>query len=251
MALGFWIRAHPLSPHGLALLSALGVCCLGMLIAGGRGPTLALIAAMLLPLALGIRLTDRTILVSRFVLASVVLTTILALVVAEAAISSTGSFRTIERFGDLFSESGGGFSASQRLRNWHEALMFWFQSPVIGHGNGSWPIIRFGVDTKRYPHNLILEVLTEYGIVGLVLLGLVILTACHRITAARLRDEPTLMCAAMLALNAFINALTSSDIAENRVFFAMLGLLAIPPVPMSDIGALCGVPAAEDLSREK
>ena len=228
VALGFWIRTHPLSPRGLALLAAFCVCCFGMLITGGRGPTLSLVAVMFLPLALGIRLTDRTILVSRFVLTSFVLTTVLALVVAELAISSAGNFRTIQRFGDLFSESGGGLSASKRLQNWREAALFWFQQPVIGHGNGSWPIIRFGVDTKRHPHNLVLEVLTEYGIVGLVLLAAVVIVACSRITLERLRDEPLLMCAAMLAASAFLSALTTSDITENRALFAMLGLLAMP-----------------------
>ena len=240
VALGFWMRAHPLSSRGLALLIAFGVCCLGILITGGRGPTLAVAAATLIPLALGTQFIGKRLFVRKSVVAVGVIVVVSSIVVAELVIPSGGSFRTVQRFNDLFTEIGGGFSASQRLRNWREALLFWFQQPVIGHGNGSWPIIRFGVDTKRYPHNLVLEVLTEYGIVGLVLLGLVILAACHRITAARLRDEPALMCAAMLAVSEFINALTSNDITENRVFFAMLGLLAIPPAPVRPHGCTEG-----------
>lgn len=230
VALVMWLRFNPLSPKGLASLVALAISVYGLLITGGRGPALATLAAMMLPLALGIQVVKGRLLVSRFVVAAVVLLALAAVILAEVAMPSPESFRTVQRFNVLLTEEGGGGSAAGRMEFWQQTIRLWFEQPLVGHGNGSWPIIYFGVDVKRHPHNVILEVLAEYGLIGLLLLLLMALAACSQVTVQRLREEPYLMCAAMLAMSAFLSAMTSSDLTENRQLFAMVGLLAMLPV---------------------
>ena len=77
---------------------------------------------------------------------------------------------------------------------------------MLGSGVGSWSIRYFGLDDSRYPHNLILEVLVEFGLVGLLLLATVAVAAARRISVHRLREDPVLMCIAMLCINTFVAA---------------------------------------------
>ena len=230
VAFTFWLRADPLSRRGVGLLTVFAICCYALLIAGARGPILAAVPAMLLPVALGWRATGRDLLINKAVLASLVLFAVMAAVLVQLAASSMDDLPALQRFRTLFFREGDGLSAPYnptRLQFWRETWLLWFEQPLVGHGNGSWPLLYFGVDTKRHPHNLILEVLAEYGLIGLILLAAVAAAACRQATLRRLREEPVLMCAAMLCINTFLSAMTSGDLAENRNVFAMLGLLAM------------------------
>jgi hypothetical protein len=108
-------------------------------------------------------------------------------------------------------------------------LALWAQQPVIGQGVGSWPVLYYGKDIAWYPHNLFLEVLVEFGLIGLLLLAAVAVAALRRISVPRLREDPVLMCVAMLCIVTFFYAMTSSDITQNRNLFAMVGLLVMRP----------------------
>jgi hypothetical protein len=88
------------------------------------------------------------------------------------------------------------------------------------------PILYFNLDIHRHPHSLILELLAEFGLVGLVLFAALVLVL---VSLRRLREDPALMLAVMLCINAFINAMTSGDLPDNRNLFAMLGVLAMRP----------------------
>jgi O-antigen ligase len=70
-------------------------------------------------------------------------------------------------------------------------------------------------------------VLVEFGLIGLGLFAVLVLVAARRVDLRRLRDDPALMCAVMLCVNTFVNAMSSGDISDNRNLFAMLGLLTM------------------------
>jgi O-antigen ligase len=227
VAFALWLRTRPLSRQGLALMGVFATCAYAMLIAGSRGPLVSLAIAMMLPLIAGIRVADRRLLASRALLASLVLFILIAAVVTYLAIVASGSLRALQRFDVLLTAQEGGTSALRRLEFWSETLRFWLQTPVFGQGVGSWPVLYHGVDIGWHPHNLFLEVLSELGLIGFFLLAAVFAMACHRLSLARLRTEPALMTAVMLGVTAFLYAMTSGDLADNRGLFAMLGLLAM------------------------
>jgi hypothetical protein len=89
---------------------------------------------------------------------------------AEIAGTSPGLANTPGRLGSL--------DTNQRVEWWGEAARSVQESPVIGEGAGSFPLVHLreratGEDrlNVRQPHNLVLEVLSGLGVVGLALLA--------------------------------------------------------------------------------
>jgi O-antigen ligase len=235
VAFAVWLHCDPFSKRGIALMAALFTFFYGLLITGGRGPTLGVLGGMLLPLALGLRFSDRRLLASKALVASVVLFVAMAIAVMQLAAHFSGNLPLLQRFGIVFTEEEGG--QSERLDFWRQSWHLWLEQPVLGSGVGSWSIRYFGLDDSRYPHNLILEVLVEFGLVGLLLLATVAVAAARRVSVKRLREDPVLMCIAMLCINTCLAAMTSADITGNRNVFAMLGLLVMRAYDRaSDVG---------------
>ena len=224
-----WFQTSPLSKRGVAMTAVFVICWVGLLICGGRSPILGVLAGMLLPLALGLRVANRQLLASKAALVSIGLLLLIAIALVQASADYSENLRALERFNALFSKEEGGQTA--RLAYWRSAWHFWLDHPVFGNGIGSFPVRFHGADIDSHPHNLILEVLVELGLVGLMLLAAFSLAAVRGISLRRLREEPLLMCAAMLCISMFVSAMTSSDITGNRNVFAMLGLLVMRPYP--------------------
>jgi O-antigen ligase len=232
VAFAAWLYTDPFSKRSMALMAVFVVCGYGLLVTGSRGATIGVLAGMLLPLALGLQFAaDRRLLASKALVASVVLFLAIAAVLVQVSADFSGNLATLQRFNIVFTEEEGG--QSHRLAFWRESWHLWLAQPLFGSGIGSWAIRYFNLDVERYPHNLILEVLVEFGIVGLLLLTAVVFTAVRGTSVRRLREDPVLMCAAMLCINMFIAAMTSSDLPGNRNFFAMLGLLVMRPYGQS------------------
>jgi len=229
MAFVAWLYASPFSKRGVALMAVFAICSCGLLITGGRGPTLAVLAAMMLPLALGLRFTDRRLFASKALVASFVLLAVVIVALVQSAPEFSENLRTLQRLGVLFTAEEGGGSAAARIERWIASWHFWLKQPLFGDGVGSWPVLFHGRDELNYPHNLIVEVLVEFGLIGLLLLAAVAVAAARRVSVRRLREDPVLMCAAMLCISTFLASMTSSDIIGNRGAFAMLGLLVMRP----------------------
>jgi O-antigen ligase len=227
VAFVLWLRSPPRSARGPILLAAFAVCGYVLLKAGGRMPIAAVAVGMLLPPLLSFRLPHGQLFISRSILASLGLVAALALIVTGFAISHTGSLRTLQRFDTFMSKADSGETANPRFKLWPHAVAYWTERPLVGHGVGAWPILYMGKDKRQYPHNLILELLVEQGLVGVVLFAGLVLVLVWRVNLRRLREDPALMCAVMLCINAFVNAMSSGDISDNRNLFAMLGLLVM------------------------
>jgi O-antigen ligase len=225
VAFAAWLRTSPYSKPGMVLMAAFAICFVGLLVIGSRGPTLGVLAGMMLPLALGLRFADRRLLASKALVASFVLLAVLIVALWQGAQYYSDDLRTLQRLNVLFTEEAG--RQGGRLRFWRDSWHLWIEQPIFGSGIGSWPMRHFGLDVSRHPHNLVLEVLVEFGLIGLFLLAAACAAAARHISARRLREDPLLMCAAMLSIQTFLYAMTSSDITENRYFFAMLALFVM------------------------
>jgi O-antigen ligase len=225
VALAAWLYGRG-GPAGWLCLALFVGFAFVLVIGGGRGPLLATVLPLLIPVALGIRLTTRKILYSATQLSVLVL--LLATAVGFAFYGEVTGHRlaTFERFERLVD---GEFSGSEEARSnlYAEASGVWLEAPVVGHGAGGWTSATGRPDEARYPHNVIAELLVEGGMVGLVLFVAVVATALRGASFERLRRDPQAVCALMLFANGLINALLSMDLPGNRAMFLALGLLAL------------------------
>lgn len=141
-------------------------------------------------------------------------------------IATKKSTVTLARIQVLFTHRMGE-SAGERLDYYIKAFHLWEEQPLIGYGIGSWPILVDIGDLRHYyPHNIILEVMVELGLVGLFIFLSVVVLGVRAVGKMKiLRDDPLLMLLLMLFINAIFNSMVSGDISDNRIVFAMLGIL--------------------------
>jgi O-antigen ligase len=202
----------------------LGGFMIVLLLLGGRGPLLAAVlpVGLLFYYGLELNLYRATVRVRRYVWPILLL--VVAGGIAAVTFGSSEVLTTIKRFIILFESLGD--SAEVRIRMYWDALRIWAENPVFGGGVGSWPVLAGFGDRKMYPHNMILEVLAEFGIFGLCLFAMPFVYAfryLHR--TADLEQDPWALLGLMLFANALINSMFTGDLPLNRYVFAFLGFL--------------------------
>lgn len=203
-----------------------------LLFSGARGPMIGLVTALafvgyLAGWAGEIR--DRVPTDRRY-RAAVAVSSVTLLAVLLILVVAIGQYvRGIHRL--LILTEGGGRSLSGRIEFYGWTINHLVTNPtVFGHGLGSWPV-HFGAgDIQHYPHNIVLEVAYELGLVGFILITAIIGYAC-RVSYRGWRRSRHLECAAILALIVFmlINTFVSGDINGNRYLWIVVGLAAYRP----------------------
>jgi O-antigen ligase len=105
---------------------------------------------------------------------------------------------------------------------------------VLGHGTGAWAVNWGGIDEIQYPHNIVLEVLYEEGLVGLFVLLLFLWIIFRRWRqTSRLIYQYGLDTAlyryvhigGLLFLFSLIQTMKSGDLNDNRFMFFCAGLV--------------------------
>jgi len=132
--------------------------------------------------------------------------------------------RTLERLSLLVQFLSGkveDFSSKERIERW----IFVFSNlndiiPILfGYGLGSFGIMYLGEDIREYPHNIILEVWFETGLVGLfIFLAFLLVVFLSR------RGNFLLL---ILTFYIFANFLKSGSLADARILFAFLSILMV------------------------
>jgi O-antigen ligase len=123
------------------------------------------------------------------------------------------------------------YTAGRRLTLYRWALQMFAEKPLTGWGLGGWSYYALDRDVPAYPHNLVLEIAAEEGVMGLAALGTLLLTvllALRRIW----RRSPDLSFIAPVFAFSLLATMTSGDINVNRplwlwcgVIFALAGIV--------------------------
>ena len=207
----------------LAAIGAAASAVYVLLQSGSRGPLISALSAVMVGSLLTRVRPDY-----RRVVVFVALLAIGVLVAYEAA----PSYSQLRIIGFLEGDTQG--SIDGRISLYHEAFQSILRHP-FGIGWGNFEGIAFGGYT--YPHDLVLEVLAEAGV---VLGGLFLLWLCYRIILAH-RITTDYLGAVVFASAIFWSgkALVSGDINDNRVVFYAIGLAI----------AACGIAARTTSSR--
>jgi len=105
----------------------------------------------------------------------------------------------------------GSFDTNQRIDWWSEAAGSFEAAPVIGEGAGSFALVHLRERTNaenrlnvRQPHNLVLEVLSGMGIVGLLLLAALVAGVAWAVVRARRRGAPPAIALPLAIAAAFL-----------------------------------------------
>ena len=207
------------------LMLLCGPLLLGGLVAStARGPLVSLVFAFLVtPLVLsrtrGARAKVRTTLV-------VLLLLVTSMVAAYSLLPWMGGkfqekTRELER---IAQGSWPGGTAGERLVFYKAALKEITERPVLGLGVGGWSVYFYGDDARGYPHNLLLLIAAEQGLVGVTALGVflwIVALTLKRILAAT-GDRYAVLFA--LVLFSVTVGMFSGDLDMNRLLWLWCGM---------------------------
>lgn len=220
LASAMWARVS--APRLTLLFLALVPLGLGLLLGGGRGPLVALTAACVVPVAKGIRIAGPRILAQRRLIA--LLGGLMSVAAAILVLDPSGTrLKTVRRI-VAFLTDGNPHSVGARLAYYRDSIMLWQQSPIWGQGLGSWPVRMGWGDVRGYPHNIVLEIAVELGLVGLVMFGLLLFSGIAVPCTSRRMPRAAALTTIMLVIAAVVNASFSGDLTDNKVLFATIGL---------------------------
>lgn len=202
---------------------ALVVFLIAAILTGSRGPALSLVAAVaLLGIISGGTARRRTLFIIAF------LFTVAGLVMLFAPEGVTYRYKLLLATELTFTRQGlRPFSSIlHRLQMWSMAVALWTQDLrhfFLGDGSAGYARL-FPWRDFRYPHNLPLEILAEYGLVGAGVFSLHIWTTFKRIYRRfkeQLGREELMWLAGLMTF--FFSTLVSGDLVNNRFLWFFIG----------------------------
>lgn len=117
-----------------------------------------------------------------------------------------------------------------RFALYREALDLWAHSPIWGIGIGEFGIAVTGQDVQEYPHNIILELGVETGLIGVLVFVTMLIVAFARpvitLSAQRGLAKTATRYLLVACCFALLNAMVSGDINDNRMLFTWIALVA-------------------------
>ena len=189
---------------------------------GSRGPILALMIALV---AVVIRLRIREL--PRYagwgLLAAILVMLLVGSGVSKNWVPEVGTDRIVSIVDALVGDAELDGSASTRLELFtHAREMFW-ERPLLGFGTAGFEqnvSESENLSGHSYPHNLLLQFASDFGLVGLLLFSFLFVVATRRVRGAH-RDETY---AGIFALTIFsvVSAMLSNDLYDNRWMWGML-----------------------------
>ncbi len=199
----------------LLALGVLPMLFAAMIAAGSRGPVLAFLFGLVILVALsatGARARRR--------LAQVVAGLLIATILVPVIIPGSAAGRALS----AIVGGASGLSSNGRTQLWSQAFTLFGQHPLFGIGTGGFS----GLNVESYPHNILLEVAAELGLIGLVVLvGFLVTSLTRLISTWRVAwREEKLDAAVLIALflTALVNAFFSGAIQDNHEIWLWAGL---------------------------
>ncbi len=185
--------------NGMVILLSLWV----VVSTGSRGPILAFIFSSIVITVLSMTLIKRFSSI-KFFQYSIIIAMSIFIIFVPVLISPEEAFRYINIPHDPTTISLDE-NINARLQSYAIAYSHFKQNFLIGKGIGG-----YSEYLRDYPHNLILEILSEGGSIGVIFFLVIIINLFRKIFLGELA-----MSHAILFLTAFIFALTSGDLASN------------------------------------
>jgi O-antigen ligase len=200
-------------PRCWQILAAVGLTfmMLALIGSGSRGPLIMLVVTVIFTIGMSMVKPGRR---SR----SLLVICILGITALGVLLSGLIPAASLQRFDLLVNQADADASSQGRLMVMRVAWHLFTTSPVVGRGTGS--VSAFGAGRDQvYPHNVLLELAAENGLLGLsIYLGLVGMVLGRLLSSLSRRSDHGPLWLTQLALVVFTlsNAMVSGDLSDNR-----------------------------------
>lgn len=198
----------------------------GLVIAIARGPIVSFIVTMVIGFFV---VEKRSAILSRAQMITVLaLLTIPAIIVSVYWLQQNAPEKLetksleVSEMADMTSPGG---TAGERLVYYQAAIKGFEEKPILGWGIGSFSTYARNTDMRLYPHNLVLMVAMEQGLVGLTALAIFLFAigSAMRKTVKATRGEWGFLVCVMLYC--FMTAAFSGSLDDQRELFLWAGLV--------------------------
>jgi hypothetical protein len=122
----------------------------------------------------------------------------------------------LEAFAGGAANPGG--TMEQRLDFYRSAISAFCKEPLIGLGLDGWTVYYYGLEKSDYPHNIVLEIAAEQGVIGLASF-LAFLAAVWMASRRIWRQRPGYAFAIPLFVYSFLVCMFSGDINVRALWF--------------------------------
>jgi O-antigen ligase len=195
------------------------LCILLIFATGSRGPAIYVIAGVLVTLFINNKIFSRKKLIT-YSLITLVVSSMIVLVGVEIGLPGFNRIATLFPWLNIF-DPHSTQSSIYRLQGYEQAFIGFFNNNFMAIGTGSFDAIsRF-----EYPHNIILEVMVELGVIALIALSVLYYNSYKKILQIKNIVNENNLIFVGLFIFAFLDSMTSGDIAKNHLFFVFTAIL--------------------------
>jgi O-antigen ligase len=203
----------------------LSLLTIGILFTGSKGPLFSLIIAVFTINIINLKkkFSLGNFLKSYFTLILLVLGIILF--VKEVVFKVIPISYIKQRF--IIENSENAYGSYSRTHLYETSFDAFINHPLLGNGIGSFGYLLSGQDIRDYPHNVILEIMSELGLLGLVLFSIpIIITFIKFYKYVKHENCNYLKITMVLFIYYFLNSLVSGDLGlSNMRLYLYIGLL--------------------------
>jgi len=198
------------------------LCVFTLIILSGRAPILSLIIILIIYALVNAKLSIRFFRNFTIILISILF--------SSSYFLNLKPFERInERISVMFSgNTSDNASVIVRFEMLDLSKDIFFKSPLIGIGLGSFGIFMQGKDVRDHPHNMIVEILIEQGIIGFLLFSILFAPLIFKIIPYLItKNNYIFFICGGIFIYEFLNVMKSSSIVENRPFFTIVAICFI------------------------
>lgn len=216
----------------IALVGQLGLFLLLMPLTGSRGPILFVFLSIIPIYFVDEKRLKRKIILSLKVSVSIIALLVLLVIIRNNFNLGSGIDRVLSSIpfiGDSSGISDVENSNEARINMIEVSVENIISSKGLGIGTGSFGNLYYDEYSKvsNYPHNIIVEIALELGLVGLIIFGYIILKASKSLYLVLKNPRFGTLEAAIgaLFLFYFINSMVSGDIAKNFPVWILIAII--------------------------
>ncbi len=134
--------------------------------------------------------------------------------------------RLFSRFSGISDSNSSAFSSvGSRIELVYAAVEYFKDSPFAGIGYGSFGLKFTGLEDRIEPHNILFEIASETGIIGIIVFILFILGVYYYAIRKKVKDDAIATTLIILTLYLIVQSLSTTYLIDSKALFLWLSIL--------------------------